>query len=53
MLNVALNKFKVNNRNTRMMLMTFYPNFNKKTVANTCSKLRKKNQPQQNNVLMF
>ena len=25
----------------------------KKTVANTCSKLRKKNQPQQSNVLMF
>ena len=43
MLNVTLNKFKVNNRNTRMMLMIFYPNFNKKSVACiTCSKLRKK-----------
>ena len=42
MLNVTLNKFKVNNTNRRMMPMTFYPNFNKKSVANTCSKLRKK-----------
>ena len=58
MLNVTLNKFKVNNRNTRMMLMIFYPNFNKKSVACiTCSKLRKKQQQQQqqqqSNLLLF
>ena len=53
MLNVTLNKFKVNNTNRRMMPMTFYPNFNKKSVANTCSKLRKKNTQQQNNLLLF
>ena len=55
MLNVTLNKFKVNNRNTRMMPTIFYPNFNKKSVANTCSKLRKKQQQQQqqSNLLLF